>query len=54
MPNNAYWPSPKYNRAMKRPEPRFALNAQQDSKGSSRLALGKYSKTQLTVQLFDK
>ncbi|SEI39222.1 DNA polymerase-3 subunit epsilon [Dyadobacter koreensis] len=45
---------PKYNRAMKRPEPRFALYAYEDSEGFTRLALGKYSKTQQAIQFFDK
>jgi len=45
---------PKYNRAMKRPEPRFALYAYEDSEGFMRLALGKFSKSQQAIQVFDR
>ena len=45
---------PKYNRAMKRPEPRFALYAYEDSEGFTRLALGKFSKSQQAIQVFDR
>jgi len=45
---------PKYNRAMKRPEPRFALYTYEDSEGFTRLALGKFSKSQQAIQVFDR
>jgi len=45
---------PKYNRAMKKPEPRFALHAYEDAHGFLRLAVGKYNKNLPGVQVFDR
>ncbi|MCF2447085.1 GIY-YIG nuclease family protein [Dyadobacter sp. CY345] len=45
---------PKYNRSMKKPEPRFALHAYEDNEGFIRLAVGKFSKIQPGIQVFDK
>lgn len=45
---------PKYNRSMKRPEPRFALHGYEDNEGFIRLAIGKFSKTQPGIQVFDR
>ena len=45
---------PLYNRALKRPEFRFALYTYQDGEGYLRLAIGKHSKFHQAVHIFDK
>jgi DNA polymerase-3 subunit epsilon len=45
---------PLYNRAMKRPEPRFALYTYEDGEGYLRLAIGKHGKYHQTVHVFNK
>lgn len=45
---------PLYNRALKRPEFKFALYAYEDGEGFLRLAIGKHSKFHKAVHTFDK
>lgn len=46
------WPA--YNRALKRFEPKYALYVYEDQNGYLRLAVGKHSRQQQHVQLFNK
>ncbi len=43
---------PKYNRALKKYEPKFGLFAYEDLQGYMRLFIGKYNKSNLPVQVF--
>ncbi|MCF0055022.1 exonuclease domain-containing protein [Dyadobacter sp. CY356] len=45
---------PQYNRALKRPEFRFALYTYEDGEGFLRLIIGKQSKLHKAVHIFDK
>lgn len=43
---------PKYNRALKKYEPKFGLFVYEDLQGYKRLAIGKYNKSHLPIQVF--
>ncbi|GLU51225.1 exonuclease domain-containing protein [Dyadobacter frigoris] len=45
---------PLYNRALKRPESRFALYSYEDGEGFLRLVIGKHSKYQKGIHIFDR